>query len=138
MANAPGIAELMVFTRHKEIAPLFMGFLEVGLMKIASCPQADDSLSQCLRASKGHKACGDPSSVVSALMMMLGGVRYMVWFLYRKPGRTAMVTCRLLSEKAVEALEKAESSETRFPVASATRNRVLERRRCAVAVLLVN
>ena len=58
-------------------------------------------------------------------MVTLGGVLPIVWFLYRKPGLTGMTTLDVPGGKCNATREKAASSDTLLPVASAIRNGVL-------------
>ena len=76
LANASGIAKLIVLTRASEMAPLFIGLKDLGLTKTASDPQPADKSSQCFQAWTGQKVCGDSSfSSRSAGITILGGVQ---------------------------------------------------------------
>ena len=59
---------------------------------------------------------------------MFGGVLNIVWFLYKNPGFTEIVTQDLFGEKFMAILVMAANSETLFPDASATRKSVFIKR----------
>ena len=108
--------------------PPVIFFFVLWFMKITSEPQESEIRSQLRRASIGQSWWCEPSSRRSAFMMTLGGEWSSVWFLYRKPGLTAIRALRAHGRIAESVLVKAAISDTLLPEAKATRNKVYIRR----------
>lgn len=66
---------------------------------------------------------------------MAGGVRELDWFLYKKDGRTGIVTLLKDGAKNNDRRSMAPSSEDRFAVARAVRKSVFNRRSAKVVFL---
>lgn len=115
-----------------------MAFSDFGLTNRLGAVVLLEASTHFLKCRTGQRWCLVLSALNSAGMTTLGGVRVRVSFLYKNPGRTAIVTFLFPWANAIDVLSSAVNSETLLADARAVRNSVFQKRSCRLILSRLN